>query len=68
VDSEVPNRPLAGNCTINDHILDGEAWPNHGRFVDHVTDVGDELLAAGVVDHSERAALIRAAAMSRVGR
>ena len=68
VDSEVPNRPLAGNCTINDHILDGEAWPNHGRFVDHVTDVGDELLAAGMVDHSERAALIRAAAMSSVGR
>jgi X-Pro dipeptidyl-peptidase len=64
----VPNRPLAGNCTINDHILDGEAWPNHGRFVDHVIAVGDELLAAGMVDHSERAALIRAAAMSSVGR
>ena len=68
VDSGVPNRSLAGNCTINDHILDGEPWSNHGRFVDHVTDVGSELLAADVVDYSERAALIRAAAMSRVGR
>ena len=68
VDSGVPNRALAGNCTINDHILDGEPWSNHGLFVDHVTDISSELLAAGVIDNTERAALIRAAAMSRVGR
>ncbi|HEX6327046.1 MAG TPA: Xaa-Pro dipeptidyl-peptidase [Jiangellaceae bacterium] len=68
VDSGVPNHALAGNCTINDHILDGEPWSNHGLFVDHVTDVSGELLAAGVIDHAERAALIRAASMSNVGR
>jgi X-Pro dipeptidyl-peptidase len=68
VDSGVPNRALAGNCTINDHILDGEPWSNQGLFVDHVTDVSSELLAAGVIDNTERAALIRAAAQSDVGR
>jgi X-Pro dipeptidyl-peptidase len=68
VDSRVPNHALAGNCTINDHILDGEPWSNHGLFVDHVTDVSGELLAAGVIDRTERAALIRAASMSNVGR
>ncbi len=68
VDSGVPNHALAGNCTINDHILDTEAWPNHGQFVAHVTDVGADLVDAGVIDHRERAAVIRAAAMSRVGR
>lgn len=51
-----------------DHILDGEPWSNHGLFTDLVTEVSGELLAAGVIDHTERAALIRAAAMSRVGR
>ncbi len=68
VDSGVPNHALAGNCTINDHILDGEAWANHGLFVDHVTNVSGELVAAGVLDRTERAALIRAASMSNVGR
>jgi X-Pro dipeptidyl-peptidase len=68
VDSGVPNYALAGNCTINDHILDDEPWSNHGRFVDHVTDVSGELVAAGLIDNSERAALIRAASMSEIGR
>jgi X-Pro dipeptidyl-peptidase len=68
VDSGVPNRALAGDCSINDHILDGEPWSNHGLFTDHVAEVSGELLAAGVIDHTERAALIRAAAMSKVGR
>ena len=68
VDSGVANQALAGNCTINDHILDGEPWSNHGLFTDHVTQVSGELEAAGVIDHTERAALIRAAAMSKVGK
>jgi len=68
VDSGVPNHALAGHCTINDHILDDEPWSNHGRFVDHVTDVSGELVAAGLIDNSERAALIRAASMSEIGR
>jgi X-Pro dipeptidyl-peptidase len=68
VDSGVVNQALAGNCTIDDHILDGEPWSNHGLFVDHVTDVSGALLAAGVINHTEHAALIRAAAISKVGR
>lgn len=68
VDSGVPNRALAGDCTINDHLLDREPWPSHGRFVAHVVEVTDQLLAAGTIDRAERAAIFRAAAHSRVGR
>lgn len=68
VDSGVPNRPLAGTCTINDHILDSEPWANHGLFVRRVTEVGDQLVAADVITHRERAAIIRAAAQSDVGK
>ena len=67
VDSGVPNASLAGTCTINDHILDGEPWANHGLFVEHVTEVGDQLVAADVITHRERAAIIRSAALSDVG-
>jgi X-Pro dipeptidyl-peptidase len=67
VDSGVPNRSLAGICTINDHILDGEPWSNHGHFVEHVTEIGDQLVADDVITHQERAAIISAAAMSDVG-
>jgi len=67
IDSGVPNHQLAGLCTINDHILDGEPWSNHGQFVRHVTEVGHELVAAGVITHRDRAAIIRSAARSSVG-
>jgi X-Pro dipeptidyl-peptidase len=67
VDSGVPNRPLAGTCTINDHILDAESWPNHGQFVEHVTKVGKQLVAAGVISQQERADIVAAAANSGVG-
>ena len=67
VDSRVPNYPLAGTCTINDHILDDESWPNHGQFVAHVTKVGDDLVAAGLITQRERAAVVSAAARSDVG-
>ena len=46
VDSGVPNRTLAGTCTISDHLLDEEVWPNHSTFVSHLTKLADELLAA----------------------
>lgn len=68
VDSGVPNASLAGDCTINDHILDGEPWPNHGQFVRHVTEIGNALVGAGVIDQRERAAIIRSAARSGVGK
>ncbi|MFC6016430.1 Xaa-Pro dipeptidyl-peptidase [Plantactinospora solaniradicis] len=68
VDSGVPNGALAGACTINDHILDAEQWSNHGRFVRHVTEVGNQLVAAEVITARQRSAIIRAAARSGVGR
>ena len=66
-DSQVPNRALAGTCTISDHLLDEEVWPNRSTFVAHLTKLADELLAAGVVNAAERAALISAGARSSVG-
>jgi X-Pro dipeptidyl-peptidase len=67
VDSGVPNRVLAGICTINDHILDDEEWADHGEFLDHVAEVGDQLVAAGVISGKERGAILVAAARSDVG-
>ena len=67
VDSGVPNRALAGTCTISDHLLDEEVWPNRSTFVAHLTKLADELLAAGVVNAAERAAIISAGAASSVG-
>jgi hypothetical protein len=68
VNSRVPNRPLAGTCTINDHILDGEDWASHGAFVSHVGEVADELLEAGVISGRERGQIVSAAARSGVGK
>ena len=67
VDSGVPNRALAGTCTISDHILDDEVWPNRSAFVANLTMLADELLAAGVVNAAERTAIISAGATSSVG-
>jgi predicted acyl esterase len=66
-DSGVPNRTLAGTCTISDHLLDEEVWPNRSTFVAHLTKLADELLATGVVNAAERAAIIGAGARSSVG-
>ena len=67
VDSGVPNRTLAGTCTISDHLLDEEVWPNHSSYVAHLTTLADELLAGGFVSAAERSALISAGAASYVG-
>jgi predicted acyl esterase len=67
VDSGVPNRSLAGTCTISDHLLDEEVWPNRSAFVAHLTALADELLAAGVISAPERTGLINAGANSSVG-
>jgi len=67
VDSGVPNRTVAGTCTISDHLLDEEVWPNHSTFVDHLTKLADELLSGGFVNAAERSALINAGAASYVG-
>jgi predicted acyl esterase len=65
--TRVPNRPLAGTCTINDHILDDAAWTNHGGFVDHVSRVADLLVEAGKISGREHGLLSSAAARSSIG-
>jgi predicted acyl esterase len=67
VDSHVPNRTLAGTCTINDHILELQPWPSHGAFMDHLTELADELLEAGVVSAEERDAILSAGENSTIG-
>jgi hypothetical protein len=67
VDSGVPNRTLGGTCTISDHLLDEEVWPNRSAFVAHLTALADELRQAGVISAQERTALIDAGASSSVG-
>ncbi|MPZ60826.1 MAG: hypothetical protein GEU93_05925 [Propionibacteriales bacterium] len=66
VDSGVPNRVDDVNCSINDLIADEQAWPAHGRFLMHVDGVVRELVADGLIDRREAAAIRRAAAESDV--
>jgi plastocyanin len=68
VDSGVPNRVVADACTINNAIQDERAWPNHGQFVKHVTDVAEHLHHLGVIDHQEHGRLVSAAGRSGVGK
>ena len=68
INTKVPNRPLSGACTINDFILDDEAWTSHGAFVDHLSAYADELLAAGKISGKERGAIVSAGAKSKVGK
>ncbi|MFU8850217.1 Xaa-Pro dipeptidyl-peptidase [Micromonospora sp. SL1-18] len=68
IDSGVPNQPLAGNCTVNDHLLDGERWSDHGEFVTHVNKVVDQMVTAGVLTAEQRGPIVSAAARSRVGK
>ena len=67
VDSRVPNYPLAGICTVNDYILDEEAWDSHGQFVSHVTEVVGLLADAGIITDAEVGRIVSAAARSSVG-
>lgn len=68
VDSGVENRDDGTGCTINDLIQDDTPWESTGEFVRDVRDVLDGLVAAGVIDERERAAITQAAARSEVGR
>jgi X-Pro dipeptidyl-peptidase len=67
IDSGVPNRTVAGTCTINDHIVDDEEWSNAEAFMAHLTEVADLLLAAGLVNAEEREAIVGAGERSGVG-
>ncbi|MEU5942209.1 family 16 glycoside hydrolase [Micromonospora sp. NPDC047548] len=68
VDSGVPNRVVEDGCTINNAIQDEKAWPNHGQFVKHVTEVAEHLHHLGVIDHKEHGRLVSAAGRSGVGK
>ncbi|MCM0677475.1 ThuA domain-containing protein [Micromonospora phytophila] len=67
-DTGVANRQAGGGCTINDLIDDERMWSNHGQFVSHVSDVVNDLRAAGVVDNREATTLNRVAAQSQIGK
>ena len=67
IDSGVPNRTLAGACTINHHILDDVSWPSRAAFLDHVGEVAGLLRDQGTVSAEERDALVGAAEASGIG-
>lgn len=60
-DSGVPNRVVAGGCTIDDLILDEAAWPNRAALVLYVGIVANLLKATGVVTAAERDRIVAAA-------
>jgi hypothetical protein len=60
-DSGVPNRAVAGGCTVDDLILDEAAWPNRAALVLYVGVVANLLKATGVLTASERDRIVAAA-------
>ncbi len=68
VGTDVRNRQAQGNCTIDDLIKDEARWSEHESFVVHVEDVTANLLDAGIVNESERDAIVTAAQQSGVGK
>lgn len=67
VDSGVDDRDAGNDRCISDTLDDGRDWANHGEFVAHVAATTQDMVAAGLISQRERAALIRAAAQSRIG-
>lgn len=61
-DSGVVNRAAWGRCSINDVIEDDLRWRSRGLFVAHVSDVTARLFDQGVIERSDQAAILRAAA------
>ncbi|MFJ6194837.1 OmpL47-type beta-barrel domain-containing protein [Micromonospora sp. NPDC092111] len=68
LDSGVPNRPVEGDCTIN-NLFDGQrTWGSHAEFVSHVKLVADHLVHLAVLSQQERNRLVSAARSSGVGK
>ncbi|MFA9446385.1 fibronectin type III domain-containing protein [Egicoccus sp. AB-alg6-2] len=63
-DTGVPNLDRGDGCTINDLIDDGP-HDNHGRFVAHVSEVTEQLVADGVITAEQRDTIMRSAARRR---
>jgi cytochrome c len=68
VDSRVANRDRGDGCTIEDLIEDERSWPSRGAFMEHVDEVTDELVDAGVITEREKGRIMSAAARSRAPR
>jgi hypothetical protein len=68
ISTGVPNRVDDIGCSIDDLIADEQAWPNKGRFQQHVAHVVGRLRAAGLVKGGEGGAIVSAAARSGIGR
>ncbi|MFI5490395.1 hypothetical protein [Micromonospora echinaurantiaca] len=63
VDSEVANRYRPDGCTVNDLIREQD-HATHEALMEHVTAVTRALVDAGILTHTDRAAIISAAARS----
>lgn len=67
VGTDVLNRDAAGQCTIDDLILDEARWSSHEGFLAHVDTVLAGLLDDGIVSDTERDTIRDAAERSDVG-
>jgi len=65
-DSGVPNRTVAGGCTIDDLFSDEAAWPNRTALVVYTTVAANLLRATGVLTAQERDRVIAAARRATV--
>lgn len=66
--SGVPNRDFGDGCTILDVVGHAAPFGDHTEFVDAVSSVADEFMAAGVITGREKGAIVSAAARSNVGK
>jgi uncharacterized cupredoxin-like copper-binding protein len=67
-DTGVANVDTGDGCTINDLIAEDAEYGNHNRFVNHVNQVTDELVTAGILTSPERSLIVNAAIDSDVGK
>ena len=67
-DSTVANVDTGDGCTINDLIDENGEYANHGKFVKHVRQVTDALVADGIISEQEKGRIMNAAARSDVGK
>jgi glucose/arabinose dehydrogenase/PKD repeat protein len=67
-DSGVADRADLGGSCVSELLDDGRQWSSHGAFVSHVDTVTRQLADDGVITAGERAALVRAASRSDVGK
>jgi uncharacterized cupredoxin-like copper-binding protein len=68
IDTGVPNVDTGNGCTVNDLIAEDAEYGTHNKFVNHVNQVTDELVTAGVLTSQQRSTIVNAAIDSDVGR